>query len=644
MHWDCAQSKDRYKAPQMLAIDNITVRIAGREILKGATANLPAGRRIGLVGRNGAGKSTLFNVILGRLHQDDGDISWPSAWRVGAVAQEAPGTDTSLLDTVLEADPERLALLAEAEHESDGHRLGDIYHRLEAIDAYTAPARAAEILAGLGFSAEDQLRPCREFSGGWRMRVALAAILFSAPDLLLLDEPTNYLDLEGVLWLENFIQKYRGTILIVSHDRDLLNTACEFILHLERGKLKLYTGGYDTFMETRAAGRAQDMAFAKKQEAARAHMQKFVDRFKASAAKAAQAQSRMKMLAKMAQVEVPPDEHVAPIRIPKATAASPPLVTMDRASVGYEPGKPILTGLSFRFDPEDRVALLGKNGNGKSTMAKLLAGKLQAMGGDFTPARKLVVGYFAQHQAEELDTTITPIQTLQHLRPKLTLEQVRTQLGGFGFAQDKQQTQVGKLSGGERARLMLALATLDKPNLLILDEPTNHLDIDARNELLTALNDFDGAVILVSHDRRLIEATADRLLLVADGHVTPFDGDLDDYRKFLLSGDNAPTQRDLARRAPEPKAKKEEARRSNAEKRHNLKPLKDKVNAAEHQIAALNTEIAKLDKSLADPLLFTRDPAKAASVSKKRADAARKLAVAEKSWLAASEAYENANS
>ncbi|HKB96275.1 MAG TPA: ABC-F family ATP-binding cassette domain-containing protein [Rhizomicrobium sp.] len=625
----------------MLTIDNITVRIAGREILSRATANLPAGRRIGLVGRNGAGKSTLFKVILGQLHQDDGEISVPSSWRVGAVAQEAPGTDTSLLDTVLEADPERLALLAEAEHESDGHRLGDIYHRLEAIDAYTAPSRAAEILAGLGFSAEDQLRPCREFSGGWRMRVALAAILFSAPDLLLLDEPTNYLDLEGVLWLENFIQKYRGTILIVSHDRDLLNTACEFILHLERGKLKLYTGGYDTFMATRAAGRAQDMAFAKKQDAARAHMQKFVDRFKASAAKARQAQSRVKMLAKMAMVEVPPDEHVAPIRIPKATPASPPLVTMDRASVGYEPGKPILTGLSFRFDPEDRVALLGKNGNGKSTMAKLLAGKLAAMGGEFTPARKLVVGYFAQHQAEELDTTITPIQTLQHLRPKLTLEQVRGQLGGFGFAQDKQQTQVGKLSGGERARLMLALATLDKPNLLILDEPTNHLDIDARNELLTALNDFDGAVILVSHDRRLIEATADRLLLVADGHVTPFEGDLDDYRKFLLTGDNAPT-----RRAEEPdvKASKEVVRRSNAEKRHNLKPLKDKVSAAEHQIAALNAEIAKLDKSLSDPLLFTNDPAKGSAVSKKRAEAVRKLAAAEKAWLAVSEAYEQAMS
>ena len=623
----------------MLTIDNIVVRIAGREILSGATANLPAGRRIGLVGRNGAGKSTLFNVILGHLHPDDGEVSWPTAWKVGAVAQEAPGTDTSLLDTVLEADTERSQLLAQAEHEADGHKLGDIYQRLDAIDAYTAPARAAEILAGLGFSAEDQLRPCKEFSGGWRMRVALAAILFTAPDLLLLDEPTNYLDLEGVLWLENFIQKYRGTILMVSHDRDLLNTACEFILHLERGKVKLYTGGYDTFMATRAAARANDMAFAKKQDAARAHMQKFVDRFKASAAKAAQAQSRMKMLAKMAVVEVPPDEFVAPIRLPKATEASPPLITMDRASVGYEPGKPILTNLSFRFDPSDRIALLGKNGNGKSTMAKLLAGKLSVMGGDFTPARKLVVGYFAQHQAEELlDTTITPIQTLQHLRPKLTLEQVRGQLGGFGFSADKAQTSVGKLSGGERARLMLALTTLDKPNLLILDEPTNHLDIDARNELLNALNDFDGAVILVSHDRRLIEATAETLLLVADGKVAPFEGDLDDYRKFLLSGDNAPTRRVEA----EVKVTKDVARRSAAEKRQSLKPLKERIDSAESQVTALQAEVAKLDRSLSDPLLFATDPAKGSAVSKKRAEAARKLAAIESLWLAAQEEYESA--
>ncbi len=622
----------------MLSIDNIVVRIAGREILTGATANLPAGRRIGLVGRNGAGKTTLFKVILGILHPDDGQVSWPSAWRVGAVAQEAPGTDVSLVDTVLEADKERTALLAEAEHETDGHRLGDIYSRLDAIDAYTAPARAAEILAGLGFSAEDQVRPCKEFSGGWRMRVALAAILFSAPDLLLLDEPTNYLDLEGVLWLENFLQRYRGTVVIVSHDRDLLNTAAEFILHMERGKLKLYTGGYDTFVATRTAQRALDTAFAKKQELARAHMQSFVDRFKAKASKARQAQSRMKMLAKLSVVELPVDEHVAPIRIPPATPASPPLITMDRASVGYEPGKPILTNLSFRFDPEDRIALLGKNGNGKSTFAKLLAGKLQAMGGEFTPARKLVVGYFAQHQQEELNLKITPIETLQALRPKLTQEMVRGQLGGFGFSADKQMTKVGLLSGGERARLMLALATLDKPNLLILDEPTNHLDIDARGELLNALNDFDGAVILVSHDRRLIEATAETLLLVTDGKVSPFEGDLDDYRRFLLSGDNAPTRRV----EPETKVTKEVARRSAAEKRQSLRPLKERIESAEHQVATLQAELAKLDKSLSDPLLFTKDPAKGSAVSKKRAEAARKLAAIESTWLAAQEEYENA--
>ncbi|HKD46791.1 MAG TPA: ABC-F family ATP-binding cassette domain-containing protein [Rhizomicrobium sp.] len=626
------------KGRAMLAIDNLVVRIAGRDIISGATANLPAGRRIGLVGRNGAGKSTLFKVILGQLHPDDGQVTWPNAWRVGAVAQEAPGTDESLLDTVLHADQELTRLLAQAEHESDGHKLGDIYARLDAIGAYTAPARAAEILAGLGFSAEDQLRACREFSGGWRMRVALAAVLFTAPDLLLLDEPTNYLDLEGVLWLENYLSRYRGTVVVVSHDRDLLNNVCEFVVHLERGKLSLYTGNYDTFVETRAAKRALDIAFARKQEAARAHVQAFVDRFRAKASKARQAQSRLKMLAKMAVVEVPADEYVAPIRIPPAIGANPPLITMDRASVGYEEGKPILTGLSLRFDPEDRIALLGKNGNGKSTLAKLLAGKLETMGGELVRARKLVVGYFAQHQQEELDLSLTPIETLSALRPKMTLEEVRTQLGGFGFSAEKALTKVGQLSGGERARLMLALATLDKPNLLILDEPTNHLDIDARNELLTALNDFDGAVVLVSHDRRLLEATADSLLLVADGKVAPFEGDLDDYRRFLLAGDNAPPRR----AEPQAKATKTGVRRNAAERRRELKPLKDRVESAESQISSLQAELAKLDRALADPLLFSRDPAKGSAVSKKRAEAARKLAAAEGLWLAAQQEYESA--
>jgi ATP-binding cassette, subfamily F, member 3 len=622
----------------MLVIDNLIVRIAGREILKGASASLPAGRRIGLVGRNGAGKSTLLKVILGELHADDGDVSWPSAWRIGAVAQEAPGTQTSLIDTVLEADTERTRLLAEAEHESDGHRLGDIYHRLDAIDAYTAPARAAEILAGLGFSAQDQLRPCAEFSGGWRMRVALAAILFTAPDLLLLDEPTNYLDLEGVMWLESFLQRYRGTVLIVSHDRDLLNTAAEFILHLEHGKLKLYTGNYDTFADTRSLQRALDVATQKKQDARRAHLQSFVDRFRAKATKARQAQSRMKMIARMERIEIPLDEHVAPIRIPEATEATPPLVTMDRVSVGYEPGKPVLSRLSLRIDPDDRIALLGKNGNGKSTLAKLLAAKLAPMNGELTLARKLVPGYFAQHQLEELNGLITPIETLQHLRPKLTVQQVRTQLGGFGFSADKQLTRVGNLSGGERARLMLALATLDKPNLLILDEPTNHLDIDARGELLNALNDFDGAVVLVSHDRRLIEATADRLLLVANGEVRPFDGDLDDYRKYLLQADSSPSQRAEPDTAPA----KTNARRDHAERRRQLKPLKDKLEAVEHQISDLNIEIAKCDRSLSDPLLFSKDPARGKAVSKKRAESIKKLETLEARWIKMQEEYEQA--
>ncbi|MDE2133629.1 MAG: ABC-F family ATP-binding cassette domain-containing protein [Alphaproteobacteria bacterium] len=623
----------------MLVIDNLTVRIAGRDILKGASASLPAGRRVGMVGRNGAGKSTLLKVILGQISPDAGETSTPRDWRVGALAQEAPSGGDSLIDTVLCADVERTALLARAEHETDPHHIADIHARLHAIGSYSAPARAAEILAGLGFSAEEQLRPCCEFSGGWRMRVALAAVLFSAPDLLLLDEPTNYLDLEGVLWLEEFLRRYRGSVLIVSHDRDLLNTAAEFILHLEHGRLTLYSGGYDTFVETRAQKRALDAAFAKKQEAARKHLQAFVDRFRYKASKANQAQSRIKMLQRLQAVEIPVDEHTAPIRLPTATPASPPLIAMDKVCVGYEPGKPVLGGLSLRFDSDDRIALLGKNGNGKSTLAKLLAGKLTPMAGELVRAKKLVPGYFAQHQLEELDGALTPIQTLGHLRPRLTMQELRTQLGGFGFSADKALTKVANLSGGERARLMLALATLDKPNLLILDEPTNHLDIDARSELLTALNDFDGAVVLVSHDRRLIEATADRLLLVANGQVAPFDGDLDDYRRFLLASEPVP----VTHTHSESKQTKEDVRREAAERRRRLKPLKDKIDTAEHHIAALTAEIAKLDGALADPLLFVHDPAKGKSVSKKRADAARKLAAAETSWLRAHEEYEKAN-
>jgi len=618
----------------MLAIDNLTIRIAGREILSGASANLPGGRRIGLVGRNGAGKSTLLKAITGELAADGGAVSWPRGWKIGGVAQEAPGGPESLVETVLAADTERARLMQAAESESSPHELGEVYDRLLAIDAYSGPARAASILAGLGFSDAEQQRPCAEFSGGWRMRVALAAVLFQAPDLLLLDEPTNYLDLEGLLWLEEFLLSYRGTILIVSHDRDLLNKAAEFILHLERGKLTLYSGGYDTFTETRAARRALDVAFAKKQEAARAHMQAFVDRFRAKASKARQAQSRLKMLARMQIVSVPLDEHVTPIRIPEPVPASPPLITMDAASVGYAPGKPVLSHLSLRFDPDDRIALLGKNGNGKSTLAKLLAAKLEPMSGTVTRARKLVPGYFAQHQLEELDGGLNPIETLAELRPKLPMEKLRTQLGGFGFSAEKAKTKVANLSGGERARLMLALATLDRPNLLILDEPTNHLDIDAREELLNALNDFEGAVVLVSHDRRLLDATANRLLLVSGGRVEPFDGDLDDYRRLLLAGEGAASRTSARRESAKPKAENGGGR---------IRQLKSRADKAEREVADLSARIKAIDEALAAPGFFQREPAKAADLAKQRAAAAHDLEQAESAWLAANDEYERAS-
>ncbi|HEY3776762.1 MAG TPA: ABC-F family ATP-binding cassette domain-containing protein [Rhizomicrobium sp.] len=619
----------------MLRIENLTYRIAGREILGGASARLPAGRRIGLVGRNGAGKSTLLKLILGDAAPDAGEISRPPGWRVGAVAQEAPGGDATLVETVLSADRERLHLLAESERETDAARLGDIHARLESIDAWSAPARAAAILSGLGFSPAEQQRPCREFSGGWRMRVALAAILFSAPDLLLLDEPTNYLDLEGVLWLEEYLGRYRGTVVIVSHDRDLLDATAEFILHLERGGLTLYSGNYETFVETREARRALDLATARKREAARQHMQAFVDRFRYKQSKARQAQSRLKMLARLKPLEIAIDESIAPIRLPAASPASPPLLSLERIAVGYEPDRPILSGVSLRIDPGERIALLGRNGNGKSTFAKLLAGKLAPFSGNLIRAPRFVPGYFAQHQLEELDGALSPLDVLARMRPRLSERELRTRLGGFGLSGDKALTKTGELSGGERGRLMLALATLDAPNLLILDEPTNHLDIDAREELLAALNDYEGAVVLVSHDRRLLEATVDRLLLVANATMREFEGDLGDYRDQVLSSQ---TEESTGPRAES----RRDQRRESAARRLELKPLKDEALAAERAIAELTQDIADTDAALSRADLFSRDPAKAADLARRRANAARALTEAETRWIEATQAYEDA--
>ena len=620
----------------MLSIENVTYRIAGRKILSNANAHLPAGRRIGLVGRNGAGKSTLLRLIAGDASPDTGDIMRPVGWRVGAVAQEAPGGNASLIETVLDADRERLALLAASQSETDGARLGEIHARLEAIGSWSAPARAASILSGLGFSEEAQRRACREFSGGWRMRVSLAAILFAAPDLLLLDEPTNYLDLEGVLWLEDYLRRYRGTVIIVSHDRDLLDSIAEFILHLERGHLALYSGNYETFVETREARLALDESTARKQDAARRHMQAFVDRFRYKQSKARQAQSRLKMIARLKPIENLLGESVAPIRIPAPTPAAPPLLLLEGAAVGYEPGRPVLANVSLRLDPDDRVALLGQNGNGKSTLAKLVAGKLAHAGGEVVRARKLVPGYFAQHQIEELDATLTPLETLAKLRPRLSELELRTGLAGAGLSGEKALTRVESLSGGERARFMLALAMLDSPNLLILDEPTNHLDIDAREQLLEALNKFEGAVVLVSHDRRLIESTVDRLLLVADGTASEFEGDLEDYRRRIL----APSKE---RGESKSKPHRRNERREAAARRQELRPLKDKSLTAEREITRLTREIAELDTALSAPDIYSRNADKAAKLARQRAAAAKALGDAEARWLSATEALERAN-
>ena len=622
----------------MLIVDNVTFRIGDRLILDGANAAISDGRKVGLVGRNGAGKTTLLKLILGERDCETGHVEYSRSWRVGAVAQEAPSGPMSLIDTVLSADKERAQLLAAAEDDSDPAKLGEIHARLDAIRAYSAPARAARILAGLGFGEAEQQRPCSEFSGGWRMRAALAALLFSAPDLLLLDEPTNYLDLEGALWLEDFLKRYRGTMVLVSHDRDLLNRAVDSILHLEHSKLTLYNGGYDTFVETREQKRALAEAQRSQQDAERKRIQAFIDRFRYKASKARQAQSRMKWLERMKPIVPVIDEHLAPIRLPQPEPAQPPLVALDRVSVGYVPGKPVLSYLTLRIDSDDRIALLGSNGNGKSTLAKLLSGRLAAMSGEMTRARKVAVGYFAQHQLDELDAERTALQTLLANRPRLDETRARAQLGGFGFSGEKAETPIAQLSGGERARLLLAIATLDKPNLLILDEPTNHLDIDAREELLAALNEYEGAVVIISHDRRLIEACADRLLLVADGRVTPFDGDLEDYQRMILSKTAEP-ERSTERGA---RSGKVEQRREAANKRQALKPLKNAMEKWEREVTKLHGEIETIDAALAIPGLFDKDPTKGNALSKKRADAVRALATAETNWIEAAERYEAA--
>ncbi|MFM2423349.1 MAG: hypothetical protein RL291_1879, partial [Pseudomonadota bacterium] len=555
----------------------------------------------------------------------------------------APGGDDTLIDWVLAADRERASLLADAETATDASRIAEIQLRLTDIAAHSAPARAAEILAGLGFDEQAQRQPCRAYSGGWRMRVALAAILFLEPDVLLLDEPTNYLDLEGTLWLEAYLRAYPHTVLMVSHDRDLLNRAVNAILHLDRGKLTLYTGGYDTFEETRREKQRLELKLKKKQDDARRHMEAFVERFRAKASKAAQAQSRLKALAKMQPIAAEVEDRVTPFNLPSPQKPlASPLIRLENAAVGYGPGKPVLAGLNLRIDQDDRIALLGQNGNGKSTFAKLIGGKLEKLGGDVFGIGKITVGYFAQHQLDEVSPERTPYQYMTDLLPDATEAQRRARLGTYGFGVEKADTKCGHLSGGEKARLLLMLATFNGPHVLILDEPTNHLDVDSREALVRAINDYQGAVILISHDRHLVDASADRLWIVRHGTVKPYDGDMDSYRQLLLSERGAKVR---ARKAEssEPKITRADERRSAAERRQLLAPLKKVMVDAEKRVAQLTADLAKLDAALADPALYA-DTAKTQKITLERGQTAKKLAEAEDTWLEATDAYESAAS
>ncbi len=623
----------------MLHINDMTFRHGGRTLFERATVAVERGWRVGLVGRNGAGKTTLLRLIAGELHPDGGDLRLTGRVRVGTVAQEAPGGARSLIDTVLAADHERAALLAEAERAADPLRLAEIHERLATIRADAAPARAARILSGLGFDEAAQQRPCGEFSGGWRMRVALAALLFTEPDLLLLDEPTNHLDLEATVWLESYLRGYPGTLILVSHDRGLLNRAVDRIIHLEAGRLTLYQGNYDRFERTRRERLEREAATNAKIQAQRRHIQAFVDRFRAKATKARQAQSRLKMLEKLQPIVSVVESQTVRLDFPRPEPLSPPILNLEGAAVGYG-ATPVLQGLDLRLDMDDRIALLGANGNGKSTLARLLAGRLKPLAGRLARSPKLRVGYFAQDQAEELDMAGTALTNLQRLMPMATEEKLRNHLGRFGFSGDKADTQVAKLSGGEKARLLFALVSREQPHLLILDEPTNHLDVDAREALVQALGEFEGGVILVSHDPHLVELVADRLWLVQDSTVRPFDGDMTDYRQLLLD------QRRAERRQARAEARAEaglappgsqtvarDRRRQAAAQRAALADLKKAARQAEQRLDKLQHALALLEQELADPALYDGPAERLTRLQTKHAEVTAAITETEERWL-----------
>ncbi|KGM48677.1 ABC-F family ATP-binding cassette domain-containing protein [Pseudooceanicola atlanticus] len=616
----------------MLRIQNISFAMAGRPLIEDASVTIPEGHKVGIVGRNGAGKTTLFKLIRGEYPVDTGSISMPERARIGGVAQEVPGNEVSLLDTVLAADTERAGLMAEAETATDATRIADIQTRLADIDAWSAEGRASAILKGLGFSEAEQHMPCSAFSGGWRMRVALAGVLFSQPDILLLDEPTNYLDLEGALWLESYLQRYPHTVLIISHDRGLLNRAVGAILHLDDRKLTLYSGPYDQFARQRAERRAVMVAEARKQEARRAHLQSFVDRFKAKASKAKQAQSRVKMLEKMEKITPPEEAARTVFSFPEPEELSPPIIRIEDGVTGYG-DKVVLRRLNLRIDQDDRIALLGRNGEGKSTLAKVLSDRLALMEGKITRSSKLRIGFFAQHQVDELHIDETPLQHIQRERPNEAPARLRARLAGFGLMAEQVETEVGRLSGGQKARLSLLLATLDAPHLLILDEPTNHLDIESREALVEALTAYSGAVVLVSHDMHLLSLVADRLWLVKDGNVSSFDEDLEAYRAFLLNQNKPSEDADKKKEKPKPKRAS----------RDQILALRAEVRKCEERLQKLQEMADKLSKKLADPTLYEQERIGELEVwNKKYAEVSEAIERAETLWMQAEEKLETA--
>jgi len=614
----------------MLSIDDLTYRLGARLLFDKASVFLPPRTRAGFVGRNGAGKTTLFRMICGEIAAESGTISLPAKLKIGRVEQEAPGGATALVDFVLAADTERAALLERAETETDPHEIAEIQTRLVDIDAHAAPARAAAILSGLGFDPEAQRRPLSEFSGGWRMRVALAAVLFSQPELLLLDEPTNYLDLEGTLWLVDYLARYPANVVVISHDRDMLDAVSTHILHLERGRLTLYKGNYSSFEAQRLEARALAAKAGKKQDERRRELQAFVDRFRFKATKARQAQSRLKMLARLEPVTAIVDDEVLPIYLPSPEKPlSPPIIAFENVSVGYG-DRTVLSRLSLSLSNDDRIGLLGSNGNGKSTFAKLLSGRLEAKSGNVVRAAKLEAGFFAQHQIDDLNEQDTPYSVFAALMPGAPEARIRTRAAQTGFSGARAETKIERLSGGEKARLLLGVASFAGPHLLILDEPTNHLDIDSRAALVEAINTHEGAIVLVSHDRYLLEACADQLWLVEGGTVRAFDGDVDEYARYVLARANGDARDARKEEEPREKPRRVEGKRDAGQARR-------KLAAAEERMKKLGELLARVDAALADPSAFSRNPQEANRLAQQRADLATALAEAEDQWLALSD-------